>query len=268
MPVATNARELISVLGAVEDEMESRRELSLQISGAAARAPLVVIVDGLDKLSKKSFEATKASIDRIIHGGPRRAVYTLAYLPTPRMASAEFTRHIDSNGVLAFAMRGDEHSRIVIGDERARRLFGQGDYLFRASRHASFTKGNMTYPSENECGRIIDFVEHQQERFLDWRPFDTPPIPPFEIMRTLENAFKVLRREREISPQVLQHHLEISEESALELLKWFARYRVIRCGTNKTWEPLVNMEETTSYRSAWYGRGAKKGDRGWPSRSS
>ena len=268
MPVATNGRELISVLEAVEAEMARRRELSSQAPNPVPPTPLVVILDGLDKLSEKSFEAAKTHVERIIRGGPRQAIYTLAYLPTPRVASAKFTRHIDFNGVLAFAMRGSEHSRIVIGDDRARRLFGQGDYLFQASHHASFLKGNMIYPSEIECGRILDFVEHQHERFLDWRPFSMPPFPPFQIVRSLENAFKVLRREGEISPQILQRHLGISEENAHELLKWFARYRVIRLGKDQTWDPLVNMVRTTSYRAAWYGPGAKRADRGWPSRSS
>jgi S-DNA-T family DNA segregation ATPase FtsK/SpoIIIE len=176
-PVVTNPRAAANVLGNLIREMEERYgimslartrnlvELNRHREQRGERAlPYILCV--IDELADLMMVAPGEVEDAIIRLAQKsRAVGIHLLLATQRPSADIITGMIKANvpARIAFAVSSQTDSRVILDQNGAESLLGQGDMLFRPASESRSARIQGAFVSEGEIERLTDFWRSQGE---------------------------------------------------------------------------------------------------------
>ncbi|MGI8597299.1 MAG: FtsK/SpoIIIE domain-containing protein, partial [Thermoleophilaceae bacterium] len=176
-PVVTNPRAAANVLANLIREMEQRYgimslartrnlvELNKHRESRGER-PLPYILCVIDELADLMMVAPGEVEDAIIRLAQKsRAVGIHLLLATQRPSADIITGMIKANvpARIAFAVSSQTDSRVILDQNGAESLLGQGDMLFRPASESRSARIQGAFVSEEEIERITDFWRSQGE---------------------------------------------------------------------------------------------------------
>ena len=187
IPVVTNPRKASRALQKVVDEMENRYELfskvgARNIAGYNAKVaeynaqseykqvPLPLIVVIVDELADLMMVASKEVEDAIIRLGQKaRAAGIHMILATQRPSVDVISGLIKANvpSRIAFAVSSGTDSRTILDENRAEKLLGRGDMLFKPIDENHPVRLQGSFISDEDVERIVAFVKNQAEADYD-----------------------------------------------------------------------------------------------------
>jgi DNA segregation ATPase FtsK/SpoIIIE, S-DNA-T family len=180
-PVVSSPKEAAAVLRNVVAEMERRYERlssvrarnlheanrSLRQRGEATMPYLLVVIDELADLMMISPQDVEDCVIRLAQKS--RAVGIHLVLATQRPSVDVITGMIKANvpSRIAFAVSSQTDSRVILDQQGAESLLGQGDMLFKPLGTSRLQRLQGAYVSEEEIALVVEQCRHQREQDLD-----------------------------------------------------------------------------------------------------
>ena len=263
-PVVTDMKKAEAILGWAVDKMEERyqllaragvRHMSVynQLSEEELREriepkseaewetipkqlPFVVIV--ADEMADLMMTAGKDVEQHIIRLAQKsRAVGIHLILATQKPTVDVITGLIKSNlpARIAFQVASRTDSRVVLDENGADKLLGNGDMLFLSPGTSQLLRGQGTFLSDDEITRVVDFVGTDSPQFakelIELKTKDeeeaAAPGPLKNRDELYEAAVDVVVRERRGSVSLLQRCLGIGYGRAARLIDFMAEDGIV-----------------------------------------
>ncbi len=189
-PVVTNMKKAANALANVVDRME-RRYASMELAGVRTLPDynrvrvtrgfdpepyVLVVIDELADLVMQSRSDVENAVIRIAQKG-RAAGFHLV-VATQRPSVDVITGMIKSNipSRIAFAVSSQTDSRVILDENGAEALLGQGDMLFKPVWARQPLRVQGAWISEPEVRRICDAAREQRAPEFDQNLLDEPEV--------------------------------------------------------------------------------------------
>ena len=250
-PVVSSPKEAAAVLRNVVGEMERRYERlsgvrarnlheanrSLRQRGEATMPYLLVVIDELADLMMISPQDVEDCVIRLAQKS--RAVGIHLVLATQRPSVDVITGMIKANvpSRIAFAVSSQTDSRVILDQQGAESLLGQGDMLFKPLGTSRLQRLQGAYVSEEEIALVVEQCRHQREQDLDEsmlevaepeaaagaedEDFDPDQDP------LLERAIDIVVQTQTASVSLLQRRLRVGYTRAGRLIDMLERRGII-----------------------------------------
>ncbi len=251
-PVVSSPKEAAAVLRNVVAEMERRYERlssvrarnlheanrSLRQRGEAAMPYLLVVIDELADLMMISPQDVEDCVIRLAQKS--RAVGIHLVLATQRPSVDVITGMIKANvpSRIAFAVSSQTDSRVILDQQGAESLLGQGDMLFKPLGTSRLQRLQGAYVSEEEIALVVEQCRHQREQDLDESMLEVPEPeaaadgeldedfdPDQDPL--LERAIDVVVQTQTASVSLLQRRLRVGYTRAGRLIDMLERRGII-----------------------------------------
>ncbi len=263
-PVVTDMKKAEAILGWAVDKMEERYQLlaragvrhmsvynqlseeelrervqpksEVEWESIPKQLPFVVIV--ADEMADLMMTAGKDVEQHIIRLAQKsRAVGIHLILATQKPTVDVITGLIKSNlpARIAFQVASRTDSRVVLDENGADKLLGNGDMLFLSPGTSQLLRGQGTFLSDDEITRVVDFVGTETPQFakelieLKTKEEEEAAAPgPLKNRDELyEAAVDVVVRERRGSVSLLQRCLGIGYGRAARLIDFMAEDGIV-----------------------------------------
>jgi S-DNA-T family DNA segregation ATPase FtsK/SpoIIIE len=249
-PVVTNPRAAANVLGNLIREMEERygimslaRTRNLvelnRLRESRGERPLPYILCVIDELADLMMVAPGEVEDAIIRLAQKsRAVGIHLLLATQRPSADIITGMIKANvpARIAFAVSSQTDSRVILDQNGAESLLGQGDMLFRPASESRSARIQGAFVGEDEIERLTDFWRSQgepelQEELLEAVESDDEEAAEADYDRDaddlLADAVATVVQMGSASTSMLQRRLRVGYTRAGRLIDMMERRGVI-----------------------------------------
>lgn len=289
-PVITDMKKAEAVLAWAVDKMEERydllarvgvrhldsynamtREEVLRRCGLTAdcaeadaipeQMPYIVIVaDEMADMMMTSGKDVEGHIIRLAQKS--RAVGIHLVLATQKPTVDVITGLIKSNlpARIAFQVASRTDSRVVLDENGADRLLGNGDMLFLVPGTSNLVRAQGTYVSDNEVNRIIDHFGDQAPQYSAeiaqaaskaLATGDGSGGGPREKDDLYDAAVEIIVREGRGSVSLLQRHLGIGYGRAARLIDYMAEDGIVGdYNGSQAREVLYNLEQWEAIKAA------------------
>jgi len=263
-PVVTDMKKAEAILGWAVDKMEERYQLlaragvrhmsvynqlseeelrdrikpvsEVEWESIPRQLPYVVIV--ADEIADLMMTAGKDVEQHIIRLAQKsRAVGIHLILATQKPTVDVITGLIKSNlpARIAFQVASRTDSRVVLDENGADKLLGNGDMLFLSPGTSQLLRGQGTFVSDDEITRVVDFVGTDSPQFakelIELKTKDeeeaAAPAPLKNRDELYEAAVDVVVRERRGSVSLLQRCLGIGYGRAARLIDFMAEDGIV-----------------------------------------
>jgi S-DNA-T family DNA segregation ATPase FtsK/SpoIIIE len=250
-PVVSSPKEASAVLLNVVTEMERRYERLSQVRarnlpeanrafrkrGEEELPYLLVVIDELADLMMVSPQEVEDSIIRLAQKS--RAVGIHLVLATQRPSVDVITGMIKANvpSRIAFAVSSQTDSRVILDQNGAESLLGQGDMLFKPLGTSRLQRVQGAYVGEEEIALIVEQCRAQRDQELDPSLLEAPEPPPEEADADgefdpdedplLDRAIEVVVQAQTASTSLLQRRLRVGYTRAGRLIDMLERRGII-----------------------------------------
>jgi S-DNA-T family DNA segregation ATPase FtsK/SpoIIIE len=250
-PVVSSPKEASAVLLNVVGEMERRYGQLSQLRARnlpeanrtlrKRREPelpyLLVVIDELADLMMVSPQEVEDAIIRLAQKS--RAVGIHLVLATQRPSVDVITGMIKANvpSRIAFAVSSQTDSRVILDQNGAESLLGQGDMLFKPLGTSRLQRLQGAYVSEEEVALVVEGVRSQREPEIDPSYLDAPQVfadedgeegefdPDEDAL--LDRAIEVVVTAQTASVSLLQRRLRVGYTRAGRLIDMLERRGII-----------------------------------------
>jgi S-DNA-T family DNA segregation ATPase FtsK/SpoIIIE len=220
---------------------------------------IVIIADEMADMMMTSGKDVEGHIIRLAQKS--RAVGIHLVLATQKPTVDVITGLIKSNlpARIAFQVASRTDSRVVLDENGADRLLGNGDMLFLVPGTSNLVRAQGTYVSDAEVNRVID-------HFSDQAPQYSPEIAqaaskalaagasgggPREKDELYDAAVEIIVREGRGSVSLLQRHLGIGYGRAARLIDYMAEDGIVGdYNGSQAREVLYNLEQWEAIKAA------------------
>jgi DNA segregation ATPase FtsK/SpoIIIE, S-DNA-T family len=251
-PVVSSPKEAAAVLLNVVTEMERRYERLSQVRarnlpeanrafrkrGEEELPYLLVVIDELADLMMVSPQEVEDCVIRLAQKS--RAVGIHLVLATQRPSVDVITGMIKANvpSRIAFAVSSQTDSRVILDQNGAESLLGQGDMLFKPLGTSRVQRVQGAYVSEEEIAVITEQTRAQREQALDTSYLEAPQafaddsdddngeFDPDEDP-LLDKAIEVVVTAQTASVSLLQRRLRVGYTRAGRLIDMLERRGII-----------------------------------------
>ncbi|NLS98001.1 MAG: DNA translocase FtsK [Planctomycetaceae bacterium] len=186
---------------------------------------IVIVADEMADLMMTAAKEVEAHIIRLAQKS--RAVGIHLVLATQKPTVDVITGLIKSNlpARIAFEVSSRTDSRVVLDEMGADKLLGNGDMLFLRPGTSSLIRGQGTYLSDDEIGKVIDAVATTEPQFVrelvQLKTDDATEAPTLTKRDDLyEGAVDIVVREGRGSVSLLQRTLGIGYGRAARLIDY------------------------------------------------
>ncbi len=250
-PVVSSPKEASAVLTNVVTEMDRRYErLSsvrarnlheanrvLRQRGEATMPYLLVVIDELADLMMISPQEVEDCVIRLAQKS--RAVGIHLVLATQRPSVDVITGMIKANvpSRIAFAVSSQTDSRVILDQQGAESLLGQGDMLFKPLGTSRLQRLQGAYVSEEEIALVVEQCRHQREQDLDESLLEAPePVSEGEQGDEdfdpdedplLERAIEIVVQTQTASVSLIQRRLRVGYTRAGRLIDMLERRGIV-----------------------------------------
>ena len=256
--VGFNARPKKSVAAGVdrgdEDEDSMRRPPSAP-PATEEEVPdkipyVVVIVDELADLMQTAPADVETAIARITQMARAAGMHVIVATQTPRadVITGVIKANIPSR--IAFQVASKIDSRVILDENGAERLLGQGDMLYLPPSASRLIRAQGVLVTDNEIHAVVEFVSKQSPPAFDTamhEKLQSSSTPEEEVTsedeELVEKCIEIIRQEKRASTSLLQRRLRLGYTRAARIVDILEQRGILGPGEGaKPREILVDLD--------------------------
>ena len=186
---------------------------------------IVVIVDELADLMQTAPADVESAIARITQMARAAGIHMIVATQTPRadVVTGIIKANIPSR--IAFQVASKIDSRVILDENGAEKLLGQGDMLYLPPGTSKYTRAQGVLVTEEEIHRIVEFVSKQAEPKFDagiHEKLNSTAGPEEEVSDEDEElvvkCLEIIRQENRASTSMLQRRLKLGYTRAARVM--------------------------------------------------
>ncbi len=186
---------------------------------------IVVIIDELADLMQTAPADVESAIARITQMARAAGIHMIVATQTPRadVVTGIIKANIPSR--IAFQVASKIDSRVILDENGAEKLLGQGDMLYLPPGTSKYTRAQGVLVTEEEIHRIVDFVASQAEPKFDpgiHEKLTSSAIPEEDVSDEDEvlvtKCLEIVRQENRASTSMLQRRLKLGYTRAARVM--------------------------------------------------
>lgn len=216
---------------------------------------IVVIIDELADLMQTAPADVESAIARITQMARAAGIHMIVATQTPRadVVTGIIKANIPSR--IAFQVASKIDSRVILDENGAEKLLGQGDMLYLPPGTSKYTRAQGVLVTEEEIHRLVEFVSKQAEPNFEKSIHDkltSTSIPEEEVSDEDEElctkCLEVIRQENRASTSMLQRRLKLGYTRAARVMDILEQRGIVgpKDGA-KDREILVDLNEEGSF---------------------
>jgi S-DNA-T family DNA segregation ATPase FtsK/SpoIIIE len=186
---------------------------------------IVVIIDELADLMQTAPADVESAIARITQMARAAGIHMIVATQTPRadVVTGIIKANIPSR--IAFQVASKIDSRVILDENGAEKLLGQGDMLYLPPGTSKYTRAQGVLVTEEEIHRIVEFVAGQAEPKFDagiHEKLTSTTIPEEDVSdedeELVTKCLEIVRQENRASTSMLQRRLKLGYTRAARVV--------------------------------------------------
>ncbi|MGI8821110.1 MAG: DNA translocase FtsK [Chthoniobacterales bacterium] len=250
----TNGKDNAPPMGSVE---EYTQKLNIQVPRddeliIPEKLPyIVVIIDELADLMQTAPADVESAIARITQMARAAGIHIIVATQTPRadVITGVIKANIPSR--IAFQVASKIDSRVILDENGADRLLGQGDMLYLPPSTSRLIRAQGVLVTDDEIRRLVDFVAAQSppsydlaihEKISSGGSGDEEDVTE-EDEELVEKCLEIIRQEKRASTSLLQRRLRLGYTRAARIVDILEQRGILGPGEGaKPREILVDLD--------------------------
>jgi DNA segregation ATPase FtsK/SpoIIIE, S-DNA-T family len=231
-----------------DEEIKVPREDELVIPD---RMPyIVIIIDELADLMQTAPADVESAIARITQMARAAGIHLIVATQTPRadVITGVIKANIPSR--IAFQVASKIDSRVILDENGADRLLGQGDMLYLPPSTSRLIRAQGVLVTDEEIHRLVEFVSAQSPPVFDLAMQDKLQLssaPAEEVTEEdeelVEKCLEIIRQEKRASTSLLQRRLRLGYTRAARIVDILEQRGILGPGEGaKPREILVDLD--------------------------
>jgi DNA segregation ATPase FtsK/SpoIIIE, S-DNA-T family len=234
--------------GTRSDTIRVPRETDLPIP---AKMPyIVVIVDELADLMQTAPADVESAIARITQMARAAGIHMIVATQTPRADVITGVIKANIPTRIAFQVASALDSRVILDENGAERLLGQGDMFYRPPGTSRLIRSQGVLVTDEEIRELVDFVAAQGNPVFDpaiQNQLESPTSSDADVSdedeELVEKCLEIIRQEKRASTSMLQRRLRLGYTRAARVVDILERRGILGPGEGaKPREILVNLD--------------------------
>jgi S-DNA-T family DNA segregation ATPase FtsK/SpoIIIE len=186
---------------------------------------VVVIIDELADLMQTAPADVESAIARITQMARAAGIHMIVATQTPRadVVTGIIKANIPSR--IAFQVASKIDSRVILDENGAEKLLGQGDMLYLPPGTSKFTRAQGVLVTEEEIHRLVEFVSKQSGTRFDpdiHEQLNSTRIDEEDVSEEDEElarkCLEIIRQENRASTSMLQRRLKLGYTRAARVI--------------------------------------------------
>ncbi len=211
---------------------------------------IVVIIDELADLMQTAPADVETAIARITQMARAAGIHLIVATQTPRadVITGVIKANIPSR--IAFQVASKIDSRVILDENGADRLLGQGDMLYLPPSASRLIRAQGVLVTDDEIRRLVEFVSAQsppafdtemQEKLQSVAPSEEEVTEEDEEL--VEKCLEIIRQEKRASTSLLQRRLRLGYTRAARIVDILEQRGILGPGEGaKPREILVDLD--------------------------
>src|SRR5437870_6542816 len=211
---------------------------------------IVVVIDELADLMQTSPADVETAIARITQMARAAGIHLIVATQTPRadVVTGVIKANIPSR--IAFQVASKIDSRVILDENGADRLLGQGDMLYLPPSASRLIRAQGVLVTDDEIHRLVEFVSAQSPPAFDTamhEKLESPATPEEEVTdedeELVEKCLEIIRQEKRASTSLLQRRLRLGYTRAARIVDILEQRGILGPGEGaKPREILVDLD--------------------------
>src|SRR5437899_2688905 len=211
---------------------------------------IVVIIDELADLMQTAPADVESAIARITQMARAAGIHLIVATQTPRadVITGVIKANIPSR--IAFQVASKIDSRVILDENGADRLLGQGDMLYLPPSASRLIRAQGVLVTDDEIRRLIEFVSAQSAPTFDaamHERLEAASTPAEEVTdedeELVEKCLEIIRQEKRASTSLLQRRLRLGYTRAARIVDILEQRGILGPGEGaKPREILVDLD--------------------------
>src|SRR5438874_4156826 len=211
---------------------------------------IVVVIDELADLMQTSPADVETAIARITQMARAAGIHLIVATQPPRadVVTGVIKANIPSR--IAFQVASKVDSRVILDENGADRLLGQGDMLYLPPSASRLIRAQGVLVTDDEIHRLVEFVAAQSTPAFDptmHEKLQSPVTPEEEVTdedeELVEKCLEIIRQEKRASTSLLQRRLRLGYTRAARIVDILEQRGILGPGEGaKPREILVDLD--------------------------
>jgi S-DNA-T family DNA segregation ATPase FtsK/SpoIIIE len=211
---------------------------------------IVVIIDELADLMQTAPADVESAIARITQMARAAGIHLVVATQTPRadVVTGVIKANIPSR--IAFQVASKIDSRVILDENGADRLLGQGDMLYLPPSASRLIRAQGVLVTDDEIHRLVEFVSEQSPPAFDaamHEKLQSAAAPEEEVTEEdeelVEKCLEIIRQEKRASTSLLQRRLRLGYTRAARIVDILEQRGILGPGEGaKPREILVDLD--------------------------
>jgi S-DNA-T family DNA segregation ATPase FtsK/SpoIIIE len=211
---------------------------------------IVVIIDELADLMQTAPADVETAIARITQMARAAGIHLIVATQTPRadVVTGVIKANIPSR--IAFQVASKIDSRVILDENGADRLLGQGDMLYLPPSTSRLIRAQGVLVTDDEIRRLVKFVSEQSPPAFDMamhEKLQSETTPEEEVTEEdeelVEKCLEIIRQEKRASTSLLQRRLRLGYTRAARIVDILEQRGILGPGEGaKPREILVDLD--------------------------
>jgi S-DNA-T family DNA segregation ATPase FtsK/SpoIIIE len=212
---------------------------------------VVVIIDELADLMQTAPADVETAIARITQMARAAGMHVIVATQTPRadVITGVIKANIPSR--IAFQVASKIDSRVILDENGAERLLGQGDMLYLPPSASRLIRAQGVLVTDNEIHALVEFISKQSPPAFDTAMHEKllqPSSAPEEEVTAedeelVEKCIEIIRQEKRASTSLLQRRLRLGYTRAARIVDILEQRGILGPGEGaKPREILVDLD--------------------------
>jgi DNA segregation ATPase FtsK/SpoIIIE, S-DNA-T family len=211
---------------------------------------IVIIIDELADLMQTAPADVESAIARITQMARAAGIHLIVATQTPRadVITGVIKANIPSR--IAFQVASKIDSRVILDENGADRLLGQGDMLYLPPSTSRLIRAQGALVTDGEIGRLVDFVSAQSSPAFDLamhERMESNAAPEDDVTEEdeelVEKCLEIIRQEKRASTSLLQRRLRLGYTRAARIVDILEQRGILGPGEGaKPREILVDLD--------------------------
>ena len=211
---------------------------------------VVVIVDELADLMQTAPADVESAIARITQMARAAGMHVIVATQTPRadVITGVIKANIPSR--IAFQVASKIDSRVILDENGADRLLGQGDMLYLPPSASRLIRAQGVLVTDNEIHAVVEFVSKQSPPAFDTamhEKLQSTSAPEEDVTaedeELVEKCIEIIRQEKRASTSLLQRRLRLGYTRAARIVDILEQRGILGPGEGaKPREILVDLD--------------------------
>jgi S-DNA-T family DNA segregation ATPase FtsK/SpoIIIE len=211
---------------------------------------IVVIIDELADLMQTAPADVESAIARITQMARAAGIHMIVATQTPRADIITGVIKANIPTRIAFQVASSLDSRVILDENGAERLLGQGDMFYRPPGTSRLVRSQGVLVTDDEIHRLVSFVSAQAQPSFDvdvQTQLESSASPDEDVTEEDEELVKrcleIIRQEKKASTSMLQRRLRLGYTRAARVVDILERRGILGPGEGaKPREILVPLD--------------------------